>query len=124
MKTFSNFALLTALLAALLTGLGGCPLSLPGSDDEDDAEVEYVGEVKNATGTISRQTTEPFVIFADKETVTGTSRTVFQPTNLPEAFRQDGMRVVFSGRLEKIDANIRMFGSPLRIDRISQLEQD
>ena len=120
----TKHALLTTLLAALLTGLGGCPLGLPGSDDEDDAEVEYVGEVKNATGTVSQRTAETFIIFADEETVTGTSVTVFQPLNLPEAFHQDSLRVVFSGKLIAPHPLIRYLGGPLELDKIRRHDQD
>ena len=117
---------LTALLATLLVGFAGCPLGLVGSDGEEDTEteVEYRGEVKNVVGTISRRTTEIFVIFADKETVTGTSTTVFQPMNLPEAFQQDSLRVVFSGKLRVAESDIRYLGAPLELDDIRRHDQE
>ena len=117
---------LTALLTTLLVGFLGCPLGLVGSDGEEDTEteVEYRGEVKNVVGTISQRTEETFVIFADKETVTSTSTTVFQPMNLPEAFKQDSLRVVFSGKLRVAESDIRYLGAPLELDDIRLLSQE
>ena len=117
---------LTALLTTLLVGFAGCPLGLVGSDGEEDTEteVEYRGEVKNVVGTISRRTTDIFVIVADKETVTGTSTTVFQPMNLPEAFKKDSLRVVFSGKLRVAESDIRYLGAPLELDDIRRHDQE
>ena len=122
----TKYLLLTALLTTLLVGFAGCPLGLVGSDGEEDTEteVEYRGEVKDAVGTISRGSTETFLIFADKETVSGTSITVFQPINLPEAFKQDSLRVVFSGKLIVPHPLVRYMGGPLELDDIRRHNPD
>ena len=118
--------ILAALLATLLVGFLGCPLGLVGSDGEEDTEteVEYRGEVKNVVGTISQRGWEGYIIFADKETVTGTSITVFQPMNLPEAFKQDSLRVVFSGKLIVPHPLVKYPGAPLELDDIRRHDQE
>jgi hypothetical protein len=108
------------LLATLPVSILGCLLDI-GKNQQDNER--YIGKVENATGTISQRGSEVFVIFADKETVTSTSISVFQPTNLPKEFQQDSLRVIFSGRLEKIDPNVRYFGHPLNLDSVRKLEQ-
>ncbi|NIO04658.1 MAG: hypothetical protein GTN74_08590 [Proteobacteria bacterium] len=46
----------------------------------------------------------------------------FAPINLPEDFRRDGLRVLFSGRIGEIPANVRLVGTPLEITRIETLD--
>ena len=120
----TKYLLLTALFTTLLVSLAGCPLGLVGSDDEQDTQVKYLGEVEDVTGTISQRGWEAFIISADKETVTGTSVTVFQPINLPEAFQQDSIRVVFSGKMIAPNPLIRYLGRPLELSDIRLLGQE
>ena len=44
--------------------------------------------------------------------------TRYAPDRLPDEFRKDGVRVVFSGRLGRIDPDVRMWGTPLTVTAI------
>lgn len=44
--------------------------------------------------------------------------TRYAPDRLPEAFRKDGLRVVFSGRIGTVDPNVRSWGTPLTLTAI------
>jgi hypothetical protein len=46
----------------------------------------------------------------------------FAPINLPENFRRDGLRVIFSGTIGEIPATVRLVGTPLEITRIEALD--
>ncbi|NIQ40134.1 MAG: hypothetical protein GTN81_16350 [Proteobacteria bacterium] len=46
----------------------------------------------------------------------------FAPINLPEGFRRDGPRVIFSGKIGDIPATVRLFGTPFEITRIDALD--
>lgn len=42
----------------------------------------------------------------------------FAPSNLPESFKIDGLRVIFSGRRGMIPPNVRLWGTPLELTSI------
>jgi hypothetical protein len=44
--------------------------------------------------------------------------TRYAPDRLPDEFKKDGVRVVFSGRLGQVDPNVRTWGTPLTLTRI------
>ena len=44
--------------------------------------------------------------------------TRYAPDRLPDEFKKDGVRVVFSGRLGPVDPNVRTWGIPLTLTRI------
>ena len=44
--------------------------------------------------------------------------TRYAPDRLPDDFRKDGLRVIFSGRVGPIDPNVRMWGTPLTLTTI------
>ena len=44
--------------------------------------------------------------------------TRYAPDRLPDEFKKDGVRVVFSGRIGQIDPNVRMWGTPLTVTAI------
>jgi len=44
--------------------------------------------------------------------------TRYAPDRLPDEFRKDGLRVVFSGRAGDIDPNVRHWGTPLTLTAI------
>ncbi len=48
--------------------------------------------------------------------------TRYVPQNLPAAFREDGLRVVFSGWLEEIPPNVRMAGVPLVLTAVRRAD--
>jgi hypothetical protein len=47
----------------------------------------------------------------------------YAPDELPEAFRVEGLRVVFSGEVGEIPPNVRMWGTPLHLTAIRRLEE-
>lgn len=46
----------------------------------------------------------------------------FEPVNLPDDFKQDGIFIVFSGSLERGIASINMWGKPIKITNIELAE--
>ena len=44
--------------------------------------------------------------------------TRYAPDRLPDEFKKDGVRVVFSGRLGTVDPNVRTWGIPLTVTSI------
>ena len=44
--------------------------------------------------------------------------TRYAPDRLPDAFKKDGVRVVFSGRVGTVDPNVRTWGIPLTVSSI------
>ena len=46
----------------------------------------------------------------------------YAPTNLPDEFKKDGLRVIFSGKVAEIPPNVRMVGVPLELIKIENLE--
>jgi hypothetical protein len=44
--------------------------------------------------------------------------TRYAPDRLPDEFKKDGVRVVFSGRVGTIDPNVRTWGIPLTVTAI------
>lgn len=73
--------------------------------------------LREATGTIREVSGNLFALVPDARP---TTRYVAQ--NLPAAFRQDGLRVRFSGLLEPIPPNVRMIGQPLLLTAVRRLD--
>ena len=48
----------------------------------------------------------------------GDRDTRYAPDRLPQEFRKDGLRVVFSGRKGRIDPNVRTWGVPFTVTAI------
>lgn len=48
----------------------------------------------------------------------GDRGTRYAPDRLPDEFKIDGVRVVFSGRVGRIDPNVRTWGTPLMLTSI------
>ena len=44
--------------------------------------------------------------------------TRYAPDRLPDEFKKDGLRVVFSGRAGRVDPNVRTWGIPLVLTKI------
>ena len=79
----------------------------------------YVGFVNNEKGTIHlispRQ--DWYVIVPDYD---NTQR--FLPDNLPELFKKDGLKVIFSGKICEIPENVRLVGTPFILTSIELLK--
>jgi hypothetical protein len=48
----------------------------------------------------------------------------YAPSNLPDEFKKDGLRVIFSGKVAAIPPNVRMIGIPLELVKVENLERD
>ncbi len=97
-------AILVGLGLAIL--VGGC---LFNGDDTAEGTVE-------GTGTVQYQNLEGgfFGIVAD-------DGARYDPVNLPEELRQDGLRVRFRGRLLKEGVSIHMWGAMVELERTERL---
>ena len=99
----------TSFLCILVTVLFfGCnETSMEPIQDHDD--------VVNHTGAVQQLGTEIFIIIDD----VAESRH-YAPTNLPNEFKQHGLRVLFSGHTREIPPNVRMAGIPLDLSSIRE----
>jgi hypothetical protein len=50
----------------------------------------------------------------------GDRGTRYAPDRLPDEFKKDGLRVVFSGRVGRVDPNVRTWGIPLTLTKIAR----
>jgi hypothetical protein len=76
-------------------------------------------EIINERGTIQQlsATQQWYIIVPDFDPTTR-----FLPSNLPEKLKKDGIRVIFSGEIGEIPANVRLIGRPLHLKLIKQIE--
>jgi hypothetical protein len=90
-----------ALLAILVLGCGG----------NVETPIQPTDDIVNHTGAIRSLGEWGFMILDD-------SGTGFCPSNLPEEFEAEGLRVLFSGRTGPVPSNVRMPGAPLELSAI------
>lgn len=103
-RSFLRLALSAPLLA-------GCSIFDPG-----DASTEAKGEIVSGTGTVRR-----FELEGGFFAIVGDDGVTYDPTNLAEEFRQDGLRVRFRARVQDDVAGIHMVGPIVEILEISRL---
>ncbi len=96
---------LCLLVGLLLVGCGESSIEPLGPDDD----------IVNHTGVIQQLESDTYVIIDDVP-----ESGHYAPTNLPVDFRQDGLRVLFSGRTREIPPNVRMAGIPLDLSSIQR----
>lgn len=72
-------------------------------------------EIRNARGTVEEVDARNgwYAIVPDAD-----RGTRYAPDRLPEDFKKDGLRVIFSGRVGPIDPHVRSWGTPLTLTRI------
>ncbi|NNG45834.1 MAG: hypothetical protein HKM86_01800 [Deltaproteobacteria bacterium] len=75
--------------------------------------------VSDMKGTVHRlsPTSRFYVIVPDDDKIQR-----LYPSNLPAAFRKDGLRVRFSGRIGEIPENARLVGTPLELTGIEEAD--
>jgi hypothetical protein len=80
----------------------------------------YVDYVSNEKGTIQLISPEQdwYVIIPDYD---DTQR--FLPTNLPDIFKKNGLKVIFSGKICEIPENVRLVGTPLLLTSIEEVKK-
>ena len=93
----------TVRLLALIGALAAAPSAQP-ADLKDLAGVIVEVNAKNGW----------YGIVPD-----GDRGTRYAPDRLPDKFKKDGVRLVFSGRVGRIDPNVRTWGIPLTLTKIA-----
>ena len=88
---------------------------LIGCNETSVEPVQGRDDIVNHTGVIQQLTSEVYVIIDD----VAESRH-YAPTNWPSDFKEDGLRVLFSGTTHEIPPNVRMAGIPLDLTSIQQ----
>lgn len=94
---------LCLLVGLLFVGCSESPREPLGPDDD----------IVSHTGVIQQLELDAYVIIDDVP-----ESRHYAPTNLPVDFKQDGLRVLFSGRTREIPPNVRMAGIPLDLSSI------
>lgn len=72
------------------------------------------------TGTVIQEPTQSFLIESDA--AFDANLKTFYPLNLPDVFKQDGLRIRFSGNIE-IDPTALYRYPPIRLSRIASIGQ-
>jgi hypothetical protein len=98
---------MTVFRRRLLAATAGAMLSLGAAQPQD---------LSDATGSIEAVNLRAgwYAIVPD-----GDRDTRYAPDRLPEDFKKDGLRVVFSGRVGRVDPNARTWGIPLELTKIA-----
>jgi hypothetical protein len=74
-----------------------------------------VKNIMNHSGTIKLLIQEPALFIIIPDSLTDIR---FLPDSIPDQFKIDGCRIIFSGIIGEIPANQRLPGTPLRITKI------
>ena len=86
----------------------------------DDCNTNYVGRVSQEAGKIrliSSTQENGYVVIPDDD---DTQR--FLPKNLPDIFKKDGLKIIFSGKICEIPENVRLMGTPLILIEIEKVK--
>ena len=84
--------------------------------DNGSQVVPSADDVVNYTGAIKQMSSDAFIIISNY--IYQGQNEHFAPTNLPDSFKTDGLRVLFSGKRGEIPPNVRMMGTPLTLSSI------
>ena len=101
--------LAACLSAAALTALLGC-----GSPGPVRAQSDVLKDVKGAIQAV-RPDAGWYALVPDTD-----RGTRYAPDRLPDEFKVDGLRVVFSGRIKPVEPNVRAWGIPLELTNIQR----
>ena len=101
--------LAACLSAAALTALPGC-----GSTGPVRAQSDVLKDVKGAIQAV-RPDAGWYALVPDSD-----RGTRYAPDRLPDEFKVDGLRVVFSGRIKPVEPNVRAWGIPLELTNIQR----
>lgn len=83
---------------------------------QDDGTVTREGDVVSGTGTVKH-----FDLEGGFFAIVGDDQKTYDPTNLAESFRVNGLRVRFRARLRNDVMSIRMVGQPVELLEITRL---
>src|SRR5262245_46927032 len=96
------------ILSIVAIALASCSTSGP----LDPAQAQELTNVRGAIVVVNEQNGW-YGIVPDSD-----RGTRYAPDRLPDDFKKDGVRVIFSGRVGPIDPNVRMWGTPLTLTSI------
>ena len=86
-----------------------------GCSETSRQPVQPDDDIVNRTGVIQQLPPDIYVI------IDGVAEGKhYAPTNLPTDFKEDGLRVLFSGSTREIPSNVRMVGIPLDLSSIQR----
>ena len=86
-----------------------------GCSETSEQPVQLEDDVVNHTGVIQQVGTNIYVIIDNAE-----EGGHYVPINLPADFKENGLRVLFSGRVGEVPSNVRMAGTPLVLSTIQR----
>ncbi|MBK6913234.1 MAG: hypothetical protein IPH11_06055 [Ignavibacteriales bacterium] len=75
-----------------------------------------VKNIMNHSGTVKLLIKEPALFVVVPDSLTDIR---FLPDSIPDQFKIDGCRIIFSGIIGEVPANQRLPGTPLRITKIN-----
>ena len=107
MRTVQYFRV--CLTVAGLMALLGC-----GSTGPIRAQSDVLKDVKGAIQAV-RPDAGWYALVPDTD-----RGTRYAPDRLPDEFKVDGLRVVFSGRIKPVEPNVRAWGIPLELTNIQR----
>jgi hypothetical protein len=92
---------------------------IPTSYAQENRNMNSDNTINAMKGTIQQLSSgsEWYVIIPDDE-----KNQRYAPSNLPDEFKKDGLRVIFSGKVAEIPPNVRMIGIPLELVKVENLE--
>lgn len=79
---------------------------------KDPNSIEYAQPIKKQKGVIKK--------IADDMYVITTEETQYLPSKLADEFKEDGLPIIFSGKVGNIPPNVRMVGKPLELSEIAK----
>jgi len=107
MRTAQYFAI--CLSGAAVMALFGCESAGP-----IRAQSDVLKDVKGAIQAV-RPDAGWYALVPDAD-----RGTRYAPDRLPDEFKVDGLRVVFSGRIKPVEPNVRAWGIPLELTNIQR----
>ncbi len=109
---------LTVIAAIFVTGMSSCRQAEPKPEAKSESESQpATAALTDVAATLKRFPidAETFLLIPEAH-----PDERYLPDDLPEAFREDGLRVLFSGELREILPNERLIGTPIRLLRIER----
>jgi hypothetical protein len=91
-------------------------LNQPSAQAQD---FKWIRSIKNQKGIVKVFSEDAVVIIAE-----GKDSERYASSQLPTAWKQDGLHLTFSGKVGEIPPNIRMIGTPLKLSCISTTAQE
>lgn len=77
-------------------------------------EYEWYKTIKNVKGVVQKVMDDTWVIVPE-----GSGGNRYYSEQLPDEYKKDSLHVTFSGMVGKIPPNVRMVGTPLKLQKIS-----